>query len=206
MNLRAGPAGTGVAHHPEIVLLVAVDDMDGGIEAGFGENIRPDIIGLLIEFGGVTLACIGFVDGGEETLGRDTPNFGDQFPTPINGFLFEVIPEGPVAEHLEEGVVVGIEAHVLEIVMLSAGPDAFLGVGSPGVFVCLGSSPFGNIGLFVTQKDGHKLVHAGIGKKQSRGIRQQRSRGHDGVALLGKKIEEGLANRGGSHERNLISR
>jgi hypothetical protein len=33
MNFRARAAGAGVAHHPEVILLVAVDDVDGGIEA-----------------------------------------------------------------------------------------------------------------------------------------------------------------------------
>ena len=58
--------------------------------------------------------------------------FGDQFPGPVDGFLLEVIAEGPVAEHLEERVVVGVEADVFEVVVLAAGADAFLGVGGAG--------------------------------------------------------------------------
>jgi hypothetical protein len=52
-----------------------------------------------------------------------------------DGFLLEVVAEGPVAEHLEERVVIGVEADVVEVVVLAAGADALLGVGArePGV-------------------------------------------------------------------------
>ena len=46
-------------------------------------------------------------------------------------FLLEVIAERPVAEHLEEGVVVGVLADVVEVVVLAAGADALLRVRPP---------------------------------------------------------------------------
>ena len=42
--------------------------------------------------------------------------------------LLEVIAEAPVAEHLEERVVVGVFAHIVEVVVFAAGADALLGV------------------------------------------------------------------------------
>ena len=45
-SLRAARAG--VAHHPEVILLVTVDNMHGGIKAGGGEDLRPIIVCLLI--------------------------------------------------------------------------------------------------------------------------------------------------------------
>lgn len=40
----------------------------------------------------------------------------------------EVIPEGPVPQHLEEGVVVGVTAHVLQVVVLPPSTHTFLAV------------------------------------------------------------------------------
>ena len=51
-----GPQEAGVAHHPEVILLVPVDDMHGGIKAGGGEDIRPIIVCLLIEFTRIAIA------------------------------------------------------------------------------------------------------------------------------------------------------
>src|SRR5437870_2834796 len=59
------------------------------------------------------------------------PHVGEQFPRPRDRFLFEIIAERPVAEHLEESVVVGVLADVVEVVVLAARPDAFLGVSRP---------------------------------------------------------------------------
>ncbi len=55
-----------------------------------------------------------------------------EFPGPLDGFLLEVIAEGPVPEHLEERVVIGVEPDVIEVVVLAAGADAFLRVGARG--------------------------------------------------------------------------
>ena len=55
MDLAARPARAGVAHHPEIVLLAAVDDVDFGVEAGGAEFLRPELIRFLIEVAGVAL-------------------------------------------------------------------------------------------------------------------------------------------------------
>jgi hypothetical protein len=64
VDLGAGAAGAGVAHHPEVVLLVAVDDVDVGIEADAAEFLGPDVPGFLVAVGGV--ASVWLVDGGED--------------------------------------------------------------------------------------------------------------------------------------------
>ena len=71
----------------------------------------------------------GLIDGGVKALGRKFPAPHDQLPGPFDRFLLEVIAEAPVAEHLEKGVVIGVEADVVEVVVLAAGADAFLRVG-----------------------------------------------------------------------------
>ena len=50
-----------------------------------------------------------------------------------DGLALEVVAEGPVAEHLEEGVVVGVAPHLLEVVVLARDADALLGVGGARV-------------------------------------------------------------------------
>ena len=37
----------------------------------------------------------------------------EEFPGIGNGALLEVVPKGPVAQHLKEGVVVHILAHII---------------------------------------------------------------------------------------------
>ncbi len=171
--------------------------MDGGVEAGGGEEFGPDGGGLVVEFGGV--AGLGRVNGGEEAFGGDAPDFGEEFPAPGERLLLEVIAEGPVAQHLEEGVVVGVVTDVLEVVVFAAGADAFLGVGGAGVGGGAGAGPFGDVGLFVAEEDGHELVHAGVGEEQAGRVREQRRRRDDRVLLRVEEIEEGLAELRGGH-------
>ena len=56
VELGAGAAGAGVAHHPEVVLHVAVDDVDFGIEAFLFKERGPEVVGFLVEFGRVAFA------------------------------------------------------------------------------------------------------------------------------------------------------
>ena len=85
------------------------------------------VVRFLVELARVARA--GFVDGGVEALRREFPALDDEFPRPLDGLLFEVIAEAPVAEHLEERVVIGVEPDVIEVVVFAAGADALLGVG-----------------------------------------------------------------------------
>lgn len=45
----------------------------------------------------------------------------------------EVVPEGPVAQHLEEGVMAAVPAHVLQVVVLAPGAHTLLAVHHPPV-------------------------------------------------------------------------
>jgi len=59
MDFRAGAARAGVAHHPEIVLFVAVDDVNGRVDAFLAEDFSPDVGGLLVEVRRITLGFVG---------------------------------------------------------------------------------------------------------------------------------------------------
>ena len=179
VELRAGTAGAGLAHHPEIILPVAGDDMDRGIESLGAEQLRPKRVRLRVEGGWIPLC--GAVDRGIESLGGEFPPLDKKFPSPVNRLLLEVVAEGPVPEHLEEGVVVGVQPHILEIVVLPTGPDALLRVGDASRGVGAGRG---------AEEDRHELVHSRVGEEQVGGIRQQAGGRDDGVFLASEQIEE----------------
>ena len=64
MQFGARPAGARVAHHPKIVLLVPVDDMNVRIQARAPEKGGPQIPSLLVPRGWVTQGGIGLVNRG----------------------------------------------------------------------------------------------------------------------------------------------
>ena len=108
MQFGTGAAGASVAHHPKVVLFVAVNNVDVGIEIHTAKEGRPDVPGLLIAARRIAERRIGLVDCGVEALRREFPATDDEFPRPFDGFFFEIIAEGPISEHLEKGVVVGV--------------------------------------------------------------------------------------------------
>jgi len=199
VDLGARTAGAGLAHHPEVVLLAAVDDVHLRVEAHRAELRRPQLPGLLVALGRVLLGRIGLVDGRVDALRRELPDLDHQLPGPVDGVLLEVVAEGPVAQHLEEGVVVGVQAHVIEVVVLAAGADALLGVGRAGVERRDGSGPLGDVGLALAEEDRDELVHAGIGEQQVGAVRHEAGAGYDRVLLGPEEIQERLADLGGRH-------
>ena len=188
MQFGARPAGARLSHHPEVIGLVAIDDMDFGVTAGLFEQGFPVVVGFLVKVGWVIRARA--INGGVKALGGKAPSLNHELPCPGDGVLLEIIPEGPVPQHLEKGVVVGILAHILEVVVLTSRPDALLGVGGPG----RGVGRF-----FRAEKVGNELVHPRIGEEQSGGLREERRGWHNGVPLLFKEVQKALANFRGGH-------
>ena len=74
--------------------------------------------------------------------GVDAQDLGQEAIGEVDAFLFEVIAERPVAEHLEEGAVRGV-ADVVDI----AGTDALLDVGKAGALGVLGAEQIGDQGM-----------------------------------------------------------
>ena len=189
VELRHGPQGPVSPIIQKLSFLLPWTTWIGGVEPGCDEDFGPVLVGFLVEAGGV--AGAGRVDGGVDARGGKIPAADDEFPRPVDGFLLEVIAEGPVAEHLEKGVVIGVEADVLEVVVLAAGADAFLRVGGAR----------GRVGARgLAEEDGHELVHAGVGEEEIGRVGQQRAGGDDGVLLFLEEIEEALADFGGGHD------
>ena len=192
VEFGAWSAGTGVAHHPEVVFLVSVDDVDVGVEVSGAEQSCPDFPSFLITFGGIIFGSVGLVDSCVEAISGEAPPFHDEFPRPLDGFFFEVIAEGPVPEHFEERVVVGVETDVFEVVVFSTGADALLGIGCARVGAWDGVGACGCVGQCLAQKDGDELVHPRVGEEQVGGIWEEAGGGDDGVAFFSEEIEERL--------------
>ena len=113
VDLGARAAGAGLAHHPEVVLRRLAEDV-GRRDGRFG---GPEVGGLGV--GREAQRLIALVDRHVEPLRVEAPAVHQQLPGPGDRLLFEVVPEAPVAEHLEERVVVRVEAHLVEVVVLA---------------------------------------------------------------------------------------
>ena len=171
VDLRAGTAGTRIAHFPEIVMLVAVQDVV------FRQELFPVGGGFVVAF--EAFFGTSLEDGGIQVLRVDFQHVHQVFPGPGNGFFLEVVAERPVAQHLEHGVVVGVVADLLQVVVLAADAKALLRVGHPFVFRRV-----------VAQNDVLELVHSRIGKHQCGVVLDYHgSGGHDVVTLA---LEETL--------------
>ena len=200
VQLGAWAAGAGLAHHPEVVLFVAIHDVDGGVEAFGAEFFGPEVPCLLVALGGVADGFVGIVNGRIDALRGEAPALDDQLPRPLDGFLFEIVAEGPVPEHLEEGVVIRVEADVIEVVVLAARADALLGVRRARVAAGDCAAPFRDVRAFLAEEDGDELVHAGVREEEVWRVRHERAARHDGVLFLAEEIEERLADLGaGEH-------
>ena len=119
---------------------------------------------------------------------------GDEVPGESDRVLLEVVAEGKVAQHLEEGVVPGGVAHVFEIVVFAAGAHAALAGGGAHV-----------VALVAAQEAVLELHHAGVGEQQRRVVARDEAGGCDhGVATLAEKFEEGTADIRRAHERRFL--
>ena len=94
--------------------------------------------------------------------------------------LLEIVAEGEIAEHLEEGVVARGIADIVEIVVLAAGAHAFLR-----------RHRALDRALLQPGEDVLELHHAGIGEHQRRVVaRHERARGDGLVAVLARNSRE----------------
>ena len=175
VNLRTGAAGTRVTHLPEVVVLVAVDDVVGR------HMLEPEGRSLLVA--GKVLTLVTLKDGDVEVLGVDFQHIDQVFPCHVDGSLLEIVTEGPVAQHLEHGVVVRVVAHLLQVVVLATDAETLLGVGAAA-----------GLGVTAAQDDVLPLVHAGVGKhKGGVVLDDHRGRGDDEVAFRLKELLERIA-------------
>ena len=144
----------------------------------------PEVEGLVV----------GLVDRDHEAGRVDLQCAGDEVPGEANRILLEVVAEGEVAQHLEEGVMPRGVADVLEIVVFATGAHAALAGDRAHV-----------VALVPTQETVLELHHAGIGEQQRRIIARDEAGGRDhGMATFTEKFEEGATDIRRAHERRFL--
>ena len=176
-DLRARAARAGVAHGPEIVGASDAQDLVRREDRRSSSTTRRLVVV--------------HIDGDQQALLRQGEVLGEQLPGERDGVLLEIIAEGEIAEHLEEGVVARGEADIVEIVMLAAGAHAFLRRGgAQGDRLLLA-------GEHVLERH-----HAGIGEHQGGVVARHQGRGrHHRMVALGEEIEKGRADVVGARAR-----
>ncbi len=116
-DFGAGTTRARIAHLPEIVgatLRLVADAHD--LLGRQADHLVPKVVRLVI----------GLVDRHHEARGIDLQRARQEVPAEADRILLEVVAEGEVAEHLEEGVVARRVTDVLEVVVLTARAHAAL--------------------------------------------------------------------------------
>ena len=137
---------------------------------------------------------VGVIDGDRQPLRREPPLLRHELPGKLDRTLLEIVAEAEVSEHLEERVMPGRIADVVEIVMLAARADALLARRGGRI------RPRFEPGEYVLERH-----HAGVDEHQRRiVVRHQRGRSDARVPLALEIVEERAANVvGRSHGRRL---
>ena len=168
-DFRAGAAGAGRTHHPEVVVRRNADDPLVRQAGGLLPDLRRLVIGV--------------VDRDQQAVLRNPELLGDQVPGEGDRVVLEIVAEREVPEHLEEGVVARGIADVVEVVVLAARAHAFLAGGGAAV-----------VAVLEPGEDVLELHHARVGEHQRRVVARHQGRAvDDGVAVLLEVIEEGGA-------------
>lgn len=130
VNLRAATARSRRSHLPEVLLRSEANDSVVG-----HSDLPPDVPALKIWCQPQLL--IAFEVSNVEPIRWNQVNLRQQSPRHLASFLFEVIAERPITEHLEECVVVAIGSDDGQIIVLATDANALLGVRDSFVFRCL---------------------------------------------------------------------
>ena len=173
-DLRVGAAGAGVAHGPEVVLVAHALDPLGR----HADLVDPDLLGLVVAV----------VHRDPEAVAVEAEDLGEELPGHGDGVGLEVVPEAEVAQHLEEGAVVGVGADDLDV----GGAEALLDGGGPGPGRRL-----------LAQEVRLERHHARDGEEDRGVVRDQAGRRDDGVAAVGEEAREGRPQSVGVHRSSL---
>jgi hypothetical protein len=164
-DLRAGTARAGIAHGPEVV--ARGDAKDLAIRQA--SDAPPEVESVVV---------LGEDSDQQSVLGQ-TVFPGYQVPGQLDRALLEIIAEGKIPQHLEEGVMARGIAYVFQIVMLAAGAHAFLR--GYRAAVCA---------LFRAGEDVLELHHARVGEHEGRIVAGYQRARLDNDVIVGHKIVE----------------
>ncbi len=192
VDLGARSARAGLAHLPEVVAGHAGHPDDALVaEAG---HLAPDRPGVVV--GGHALGAP--EDRDEQAIFGKVVDLREELPRVGDGHFFEVVAEREVAEHLEERVVAGRDAHVLEVVVLAGDADDLLARGRARVRARL-----------FPDEDVLELHHPGVDEHQRRIVLRDERRALNELVLAAlEELEERAADLGGrtGHVRAAIAR
>jgi hypothetical protein len=173
VNLAVGTARPDLGHFPEVFLAPEEQQM----RLVKARLLAPGVRGLVVARHHALLV---FKARRPQAALVQTPHLGQQLPCPRDGFLFVVVAERPVAQHLEERMVRRVAAHIVEVIVLAGHAHALLRIGHARV------RP-----RAVAQEHILELHHARVGEEQRVVThRDQRHRRHDRVTLLFEVFEE----------------
>ena len=176
-NFAARTARTGVRHLPEVVALVfrrpgLVADADAPV-GRHADLFRPDVVRFVVLV----------VHGSPEALGRQLVDLRQELPCVTDGVALEVVAKAEIAQHLEERVVAGRVAHVLQVIVLPACAHAALRRCRAEV------GP-----LLLAQEHILELHHARVREEQRRIVAgDERTRGDDRVPVAFEVLEKPAA-------------
>src|SRR5690606_35808638 len=88
-DFRTGSARSGVSHRPEIVRCGDADDTI----VGKSRDLFPERSGIIVRV----------IDGDQKLVLRQPEFLRDQVPGKFDRLFLEIVAEGKIAEHLEEG-------------------------------------------------------------------------------------------------------
>ena len=148
VQLRAGSARTRVAHLPEVVLVPHAPDArlrDRG-------PLQPELERVVVVV----------MDRRPQAVRLQAEVSGHPLPGKVDRVALEIVAEGEVPEHLEEGVVARGAPHFLEVVVLAAHAEAFLGR----------DGARGGRALRLAREDALELHHPGVREHEGRIIRR----------------------------------
>ena len=166
VNLATGTTRACVAHLPEVILKVSVENSLGR------KMLLPNSSSLVVAL--KSLACSPLEYSYIKTVGVELYNLGKILPSPVDSLFLEIVAERPVAKHLEHCVVIGIVTYLFEVVVLSAYTQTLLRVGY-ALALCRA----------VTQNNILELIHSCISEHKCGVVfHNHRSRGHNKVSLL----------------------
>ncbi|SHW98405.1 Uncharacterised protein [Mycobacteroides abscessus subsp. abscessus] len=168
IDLRTGAARSGDTHGPVVVGHAATLNPVQREARNFLP--QPDGLVVIQVDGGPQLLRVESVP----TLGH---RIGQQGPGQPDGLPLEVVAEGEVPGHLEERVVPGGDAHLVNVRCT----DALLDAG--GRVVRRGPLP---------QEERHELHHAGVDEQQVGVVEDHRGTRHLGVTGLHEVVQESL--------------
>ena len=174
VDLGAGATRPALAHRPEVVGGAQGQDTGGGQAAHLGPQGGGLVVGRH-PLGAAEDRHPEPVRGQVQLVGDEAPGQGDRF-------FLEVVAEGEVAEHLEEGVVAGAAPHLLEVVVLARHPHALLAGGGAAVGAALGADE--------DLLEGH---HAGVGEHQAGVARRHQRPAVDQGVPVGAEVGEEAA-------------